>query len=90
MVLAAAGGTGTGYTWTVISGATGTNSLASLNLSMSTAGAISGTPTAAGMAYVTFKVTDSGGNTATSSFYITIYAKLSLPAPNPSTLAARG
>jgi hypothetical protein len=84
--LAAAGGSGTGYTWAVTAGATGTNSLASLNLSVSSSGVITGTPTSAGSANFTVQVKDSANNTATASFTITAYAALALPAPNPSSL----
>jgi len=86
--LAAAGGSGTGYIWTVTSGATGTNSLATLNLSVSGAGVITGTPTAAGTASFTVQVKDSLSNTATASFTITAYAVLALPNPNPSSLGS--
>jgi len=84
--LAAAGGSGTGYTWAVTSGATGTNSLASLNLSVSSAGLITGTPSASGTATFTVQVTDSLSHTNTATFTITAYAPLSLPTP-PGTLS---
>jgi hypothetical protein len=61
--LAASGGV-TPYTWSVASGG---SSLSSLGLSLSTAGVISGTPTATGTATFTVKVTDSGNLSATSS-----------------------
>jgi large repetitive protein len=86
--LAAAGGSGTGYTWTVTSGATGTNSLASLNLTVSSAGVINGTSTTAGTASFTVQVKDSSNNTASASFTITAYAVLTLPAPNPGSLGS--
>ena len=84
--LAAAGGSGSGYTFTVTSGATGSNSLASLNLVMSSAGVVSGTPAAAGTANFTVQVKDSSNNTATASFTIAAFAPLVLPTPNPGSL----
>jgi hypothetical protein len=87
--LAAAGGSGSGYTWTVTSGLTGTNSLATLNLAVSAAGVITGTPAATGIANFTVKVTDSASNTATQTYSITAYTPLSLPTgPTPGTLPA--
>lgn len=79
--LAAAGGTGSGYTWTASS-----SNLATYGLSLSTAGVISGTPTTAGTASFTATVTDSGSNTANAPLTITIYSGLSLPTPDPSSL----
>ncbi|MGH9606693.1 MAG: beta strand repeat-containing protein, partial [Terracidiphilus sp.] len=79
--LAAGGGFGSGYTWT----ATASN-LSTYGLSLSTAGVVSGTPSQAGTASFTAKVTDSNNNTATQALTITIYGALSLPAPNPSSL----
>jgi hypothetical protein len=86
--LAAAGGSGTGYTWSVTSGATGTYSLASLNLSVSSAGVVSGTPSVAGFASFTVQVKDSANNTATASFTVSTAPTLSLPVPNPASLGA--
>lgn len=68
----AAGGTGTGYTWS----ATGSN-LSTFGLSFSSAGVVSGTPTASGTASFTANVKDSGGNTASQALSITIYSALS-------------
>jgi hypothetical protein len=86
--LAAVGGTGTGYTWSVTSGATGSFSLASLNLSLSAAGVITGTPAVPGFASFSVQVKDSANNTATSSFTVSTAPTLTLPAPNPATLGA--
>jgi hypothetical protein len=83
--LVASGGTAP-YTWSVTSGATGSNSLATLNLSVSAAGVITGTPTVAGTATFTVQVKDAANNTGTASLTITVYAPLALPATNPSTL----
>ena len=59
--LAAAGGTGTGLTWSVTSGSL------PAGLTLSASGVISGTPAgSASTGSVTVAVTDSGGNTATS------------------------
>jgi large repetitive protein len=80
--LAAAGGTGTGYTWT----ATGTSNLATFNLTLSAAGVLTGTPAASGTASFTAKVTDSASNTATQAFTFAVYNALTLPAPNPNSL----
>jgi hypothetical protein len=80
--LAAAGGSGTGYTWSV----TGTSNLSTFNLSLSSAGVLSGTPTTAGTASFTAQVKDSNSNTATQAFTIQVYAPLSLPTSNPATL----
>jgi hypothetical protein len=84
--LAAVGGSGTGYTWNVTSGATGSFSLASLNLSLSAAGVVSGTPSSSGFASFTVQVKDSANNIATASFTVSTAPTLTLPAPNPATL----
>ncbi len=63
--LAATGGSG-GYSWTVTSGAL------PATLTLSAAGAISGTPTTAGTANFTVTVTDSGNRTAAQALSITI------------------
>ncbi len=69
--LAATGGSGTGYVWT------NTTAMPS-GLLLSSAGVITGTPTAAGTTSVTFKVTDSAAATATKVISITVYAKPSI------------
>ena len=84
--LAAAGGSGTGYTWSL----SAPGNLASFNLSLSAAGAITGTPSSSGTATFTAKVTDSASNTATAPLTITVYNALTLPAPNPSSLPSTG
>ncbi len=88
--LAAVGGSGSGYTWTVLSGATGASSLATLNLSVSSAGVISGTPTTTGTANFSVQVKDSANNTASASLSVSTSAPLALPAPNPSSLGTAG
>jgi hypothetical protein len=80
--LAAAGGTGAGYTWTV----TGTSNLATFNLTLSATGIVTGTPATSGTASFTAKVTDSASNTATQAFTFAVYNALALPAPNPNSL----
>lgn len=65
--LAATGGTGTGYTWSITSGAL--PSWASLNAAT---GVISGTPGAAGTSNFTVQVQDSGGNRASKPLGITV------------------
>ena len=86
--LAASGGSGTGYTWSVTSGLTGSNSLQTLNLAVSAAGVITGTPATTGVANFTVQVTDSASRTTTATYTITAYTPLSLPAANPSSLPA--
>ena len=71
--LAASGGT-TPYTWSVSSGTMPTG------LSLSNAGTVSGTPTAAGSFDFVVQVADSGGLTATRSFAIDIVATALFPA----------
>ena len=85
---AAAGGSGSGYTWTVTAGATGANSLASLNLGVSSAGVVSGTPSIAGTANFTVQVKDASNNTASGSFTISTAPALTLPSPNPASLGS--
>jgi hypothetical protein len=69
--LAATGGTGTGYTYSVVSG----TGLSAVGLSLSSAGVITGTPTTGETSIpVTVQVTDSGGNTATATFSVTVTA----------------
>ncbi len=83
--LVASGGSGNGYTWTVTSGQA---TLTQLNLSLSSAGVLSGTPSAAGSGSVTFQVKDSGGLTGTATLTVAAYAALALPTANPSSLPA--
>ncbi|MDR3745797.1 MAG: putative Ig domain-containing protein [Acidobacteriaceae bacterium] len=86
--LAASGGTSP-YTWSVTSGLTGSNSLATLNLAVSSAGVITGTPATTGIANFTVQVTDSATpthNTNSVAYSITAYTPLSLPSTDPSTL----
>jgi len=80
--LSAAGGSGSGYTFSVA----GTSNLATFNLSLSSAGLISGTPATTGTASFTAKVTDSANNTYQAPFTIQVYNPVTLPAPNPTTL----
>ena len=80
--LAASGGSGSGYTWSVTSGA---SSLAALNLSLSAAGVLSGTPpVAGGAANFSAQVKDSANNTATATYSLTIAAGLTVNAPTLS------
>ncbi|MEI9971262.1 MAG: putative Ig domain-containing protein [Ignavibacteriota bacterium] len=69
--LAAAGGTG-GYTWAVTAGAL------PAGLTLSTAGAIAGTPSAASTATFTEQVTDSSSAKATAQLSIAVTAGLSV------------
>lgn len=96
--LAATGGTGTGYTWTVDSA--GATSLAAINLSLTSAGVLTGTPLSPGTASFTATVTDSASHTASANLSVTVYSAItvttsSLPATNvgvaySQTLAAAG
>ena len=82
--LAATGGSGTGYTWTT--DAAGTTSLAGINLTLSSSGAITGTPTKTGTATFNATVTDSASHTATASLTVTVYSALTVTtATLPST-----
>jgi hypothetical protein len=67
--LTASGGTG-GYKWSINSA--GTTSLATVNLTFSSTGLISGTPAAAGAATLTISVTDSNGHTSAKAFTLTV------------------
>jgi hypothetical protein len=81
--LAASGGTGTGYTWSVTSG----TGLSAAGLSLTPAGVLTGTPSAAETAApFTVKVTDSYGDTASATLALTIvYPAITIAAtPLPS------
>jgi predicted secreted protein len=67
--LTATGGSGTGYSWSITAGA---SSFSALNLSLSSAGAITGTPGQAGSAQFTVQVRDSLGDTAKMNYQITV------------------
>jgi hypothetical protein len=68
--LTATGGSGTGYTWSVISG----TGLSAVGLSLTSAGVISGYPNATETAgSFTVQVTDSQGNIGTQDYTLTIY-----------------
>ena len=71
--LAATGGSGTGYTWTVASGSTLPG-----GLSLSPAGVLSGKPTTAATQSFSITVTDSVSNTATATFSLTVNAGVSI------------
>ncbi len=72
--LAASGGSGTGYRWTVSSGSLPTG------LSLAARGIISGTPSTAGTFDFTAEVTDSASHTATADLGIAV-ASASTPGP---------
>ncbi len=78
--LAATGGTGGPYTWTV----TGTNTLTAAGFSLSSAGVISGTPTTSGTINFTAQATDSLNNTGTQTFSLTVEATVAIT--NSTTL----
>jgi hypothetical protein len=71
--LAATGGSGTGYSWSVTSGAL-PNGIALV----ATSGLLHGTPTAVSSATLTFKVKDSAGNTASATLALGIHAALAV------------
>jgi arylsulfatase A-like enzyme len=66
-MLVASGGSGTGYAWSVNAGST-----LPAGLTLSSAGVLSGTPTANGTFNFTLKVADSAGRIATRAFALTI------------------
>ena len=78
----ATGGTGTGYSW---SWAPASGSTLPAGLSLSTAGVVSGTPTAAGTFSLVVTVTDSASNTASTTVTLTVQATLSV---SSTTLAS--
>jgi prepilin-type N-terminal cleavage/methylation domain-containing protein len=67
LVLSAVGGSGTGFTWSL----QGTSTLPA-GLTLSSTGITSGTPTTIALSNVTFKVTDSTGNSTQKDLSITI------------------
>jgi hypothetical protein len=71
--LAATGGSGT-LTWTLA-----INNYLPPGLTLSSAGVLSGTPTAAGQFYFTVNVSDASGHTNTASFGVAIYAAGATP-----------
>ncbi|HEX4156167.1 MAG TPA: family 43 glycosylhydrolase [Acidobacteriaceae bacterium] len=66
--LLAVGGSGSGYVWTVSTGAL------PAGIALSTGGTLSGTPTATGTASFSVTVKDSAGNTATAALSIAVGA----------------
>jgi Putative Ig domain len=76
--LAATGGAGTPYTWTWVAG--GGSSLPP-GLNLSTAGLISGTPTASGTYSVVITAKDSANNTAQATFSILVEGALAISTP---------
>ena len=73
--LTATGGTGTGYTWAVTSGA---SSLSALGLSLSSSGVLSGATPVTGNAAFTVQVTDSASSTATANLTVAITPSLTV------------
>ncbi|MGD0732186.1 MAG: putative Ig domain-containing protein, partial [Terracidiphilus sp.] len=83
--LTASGGSGTGYTWSVSSGAL--PSWLSLNTTTGATNKLTGTPTVAASAVsFTLKVTDSVGNSATVAYSVTVDAGISI-SPSSGSLA---
>lgn len=92
VTLQASGGSGNSanYTW---SWAAGSGSSLPPGLSLSTAGAITGTAGTAGSYTVAVTVKDTGvtpNQTFTQNYTITINGALALPTPNPSSLPSNG
>ncbi len=74
------GGSGSGYTYSIVSGA---SSLTSLGLNLLSSGAFTGTPTATGTANFTVQVKDGAGDTASASLSLTVAAGVSIVTPSP-------
>ena len=83
VTFAAAGGTGTGYTWSE------TGTLPS-GISFSAGGVLNGTPASLGITQITFKVTDSGGNSATTLLALSINTSLTIGSPTSLPAASEG
>ena len=81
--LSASGGTHSGFTWTVTSGLTGTNSLTSVGLQLASTGALTAIATLAGTANFTATVTDSAGNVASAALTVTIEPGLTVTTTFP-------
>jgi hypothetical protein len=79
----ASGGSGTGYTWSITSGGP---ALLAAGLSLSTAGVLSGTPTAAATYPVTVQVADSAGNTYSANFSLAVTALAPIANLSPAML----
>jgi len=76
------GGCGTGYVWSITSGAA---ALTNLGLSFSSGGDLSGYPNAPGSYPFTVQVTDPRGNTGSQNYTLTIYPDITvLPASLPA------
>ena len=92
--LATSGGTGSGHSWKLVSGTLPSN------VTLSTAGLLSGEPSASGVYVFTVEATDSGGNQAWATFSLTVVQALSISTtvltsgtvgvPYSQTLAASG
>jgi len=85
--LTATGGSGTGYTWAIISGAA---SLANFDVILSPTpptAVIVGIPSAAGMVSFTVQVTDSLGDTAMQTYTLTINNPAPIASLSPTSLA---
>ncbi len=89
VTMAATGGTGTGYSWSLQSGSNLPN-----GMTLSPAGVLGGTPTATGAFNFTVQVTDSGNTTATKPFSLTVSSGLTIttvsPLPGGTSGAAYG
>ena len=79
--LAATGGT-TPYTWSISAGTL------PAGITLSSAGALAGTPTAAGTSSFTVRVTDAASQTATAALSITVSAVVSAPVISTTSLPA--
>jgi len=83
--ITASGGTGAGYSYSVSAGAL------PAGLTLSSAGALSGTPSASGTSSFTLGATDSGGNSGTRAYSLTVNGAVSLsPASLPNGVVGSG
>jgi hypothetical protein len=75
-LLTAAGGTGTGYKWTVTSGST-----LPPGILLAPAGQLNGTPSTAGNYTFSLTVKDSGGNSTNATFALTVNSTVAITSP---------
>ncbi|HTW80286.1 MAG TPA: putative Ig domain-containing protein [Terracidiphilus sp.] len=85
--LTAAGGSGSGRTWSVTAGS---SELTAVGLSLSSAGVLSGTTPVVGTATFTAKVVDSANNSATATLSVTINPGLTITSSSPLPAGTAG
>jgi len=81
--ISASGGSGSGYTWSVVAGA---SALTNMGLSLSSKGTVSGIVASPGQVAFTAQVKDSAGNKATESFTIASAYALSATCTLPNAV----